>query len=417
MTLDIDELEAFPEKPDFQRANGAPMVLGRDGKRHRLSRPSSYGKVLDDESALTNWRIDRAALGVAHDAALQAQYVALMPDDKAGLTTLREKAISAGRGAEAADIGTALHAMSERFETDDEWTPPEPYLSSLIAYRDALGRLGLKSEVFEQACVNWEFRAAGTFDRSYITSRALLLPDGSTLPPGSRLIGDLKTGGRLDYSLPAYAAQMAIYAGAQWYDVIEDEHLFTPTINEKWAILVWMPANDPGKCELLWVNLEVGRVGCQLAQQIKEWRANWRKGVFSAQPVLLTPDEQLLDERRAQVAHMNELRDARKREMSALPTLKQRTHYHQERVKSIARSQEALRSLQLRWPAGVPTPKKGYRTHADADAVEPVLTAIEAQYQLPFVPDPRLRVRPLTSSEEPVTTIPIEGDSHVPQHQ
>ena len=81
MGLNIEEFET-PEAPDFRRANGAPMVIDKQGKNVRLSRPSSWGKILDDENALVNWKIDRAAQGVATNPALQARYIAVKDDDR-----------------------------------------------------------------------------------------------------------------------------------------------------------------------------------------------------------------------------------------------------------------------------------------------------------------------------------------------
>jgi hypothetical protein len=122
------------------------MVVDKDGKRIRLSRPSGYAKPLDDQSALDNWRIDTACIGVAHDQAIQARYVACKRDDKEQLKELREVALRAGRGSEGSDIGTALHAMSERWEhAEVGFDPPEPYLSKLRAYTAELQRCGLVS--------------------------------------------------------------------------------------------------------------------------------------------------------------------------------------------------------------------------------------------------------------------------------
>jgi hypothetical protein len=50
MPLEIEELEPTTRN-DYRRANGAPMVLIA-GKNERFSRPSSFAKPLDDESAL-----------------------------------------------------------------------------------------------------------------------------------------------------------------------------------------------------------------------------------------------------------------------------------------------------------------------------------------------------------------------------
>ena len=289
MSLDLDELGATTRN-DYRRANGAPMV-NVNGRNERYSRPSSFAKPLDDESALVNWKIDRACVGVAYDKALQAAFVAVASDDREQLETLREKAIAAGRGAERADIGTALHAMSVRWEQKDEgFAPPEPYFSSLCSYTAGLKRLGLRSTHYEFHTVNREYRCAGTADRLYEATVPLVAPDGSVLPVGTLIVGDLKTGAKLEYSKPAYAVQLALYAAGEFYDVIEDDFVATPPINQAWAIIVHIPADQPGVCEFLWVDLEVGRLGCWLVQQIKLWRKMWRSKEYAMPEVQVDAD-------------------------------------------------------------------------------------------------------------------------------
>ena len=227
--MEIDDLDQ--PKNDFRRANGAPMVV-IDGKNKRLSRPSSWGKILDDGNALVDWKINRAIEGVAKDPALQARIVAAKPDDRDAFKKLREVAINTGRGEQAADIGTALHAMSERWEDpDDDFVPPEEFAKSLRVYTDTLSDWGLVSELIEYRVVSRKWGAAGTADRLYRLTRDLVAPSGEILPAGTLVVGDLKTGARLDYSLPGYCVQMAIYADGELYDVVEDEFLPTPEIN------------------------------------------------------------------------------------------------------------------------------------------------------------------------------------------
>ena len=244
MGVDIAEFET-PEKPDFARANGAPMVMV-DGKRERYSRPSGFAKPLDDESALTNWRIDTACFGVASDRSLQAAYVAAKRDDRTTVKELREKAINAGRGDEAAALGTAIHAMSERWEDeDDNFDPPEPYMSALRAYSLEMARLGLDSGCWSAP--------------SSTPSTGLLAPPtGCTGCPAAHRTGRLdalrpapassvtsRPRRRFEYSMGGFAAQLALYAQGQLYDVVNDEFLPTPEINQDWAIIMWIPV-EPG---------------------------------------------------------------------------------------------------------------------------------------------------------------------------
>lgn len=387
-TLDLDDIDESLPKPDFQRANGAPMVVDKNGKRIRLSRPSNYAKPLDDESALTNWRIDTACVGVAHDRALQAQYVALDFDDRDTRKALREKATQAGRGNEGSDIGTALHAMSERWEKDEKFSPPSPYLESLEAYSAEMERLGLESVAFEQPVVNLEHGAAGTFDRLWRTTRVLFTPDGEIIPVGTDLIGDLKTNKRLDYSVPSYAVQMALYAGGEFYDVVSDEFLETPTINQDWAILMWMPSDNPGECVAFWVDLRVGREGIQLARAVKAWRKMWRSGEYS---LTVVPEpgiaqdaaiELAVKEFGAEVITVEEADD----EIAAWMTMM--TGWAQERINAIRHHDKAKFQLTTFWPDGVPTPKQGITQVGHMTALLDHLDNVEATHSLPFVPRP-----------------------------
>ena len=380
MSISIEEFDT-PQRPDFQRANGAPMVLDKDGKRIRLSRPSNYAKPLDDESALTNWRIDTACIGVAHDKAIQARYVATKRDDREGLKILREAALQAGRGSEGADIGTALHAMSERWERQEQgFNPPEPYRSKLEAYSAELARCGLVSELFEFHTVNLDYGAAGTADRVYVTTRQLTAPNGDVIQVGELLIGDLKTNKRLDYSLASYAVQMALYAQGEFYDVVADTYMPTPEINQRWGVLVWMPAEDTEpRCEALWVDLEAGNYGAWLAKEVKEWRKAWRSGTYASPKI-----EQVaptLDEIAA--AFDGEIVD----EQEAL------VEWCRFRISLIRDHADARTALMRLWPEGLPTPKQGIESMEQVSTLVNLLDKIEAEFSLTFPEgDPRVKL-------------------------
>jgi hypothetical protein len=371
MPVNVDDFET-PESPDFRRANGAPMIVDKNGKNVRLSRPSSWGKVLDDENALTNWKIDRAAQGVANDKALQARYIAVKEDDRNTFKTLRELAINAGKGEQSADIGTALHAMSVRWEDpDDDFQPPEEYAKSLRVYSKVLAEHGLVSEMMEYQCVNLEMGCAGTADRLYRTTRPIVTPDGEYIPEGTLFVGDLKTGKKLDFSLPGYTVQMALYADGELYDVVRDEFRPTPKINKDWGILVHLPA-DQETCTLIWVDLGVGKLGADLVAAVKEWRRNWKNvaayGAYEFGPP--PPDGAGL-----LVA-----------ELGAEPIV----DFIRSRMKAIAEHAEAKAALMKHWPEGVPSPKQGLTDMDQINQVISLLDDVEAEYGLEWPSgDPR----------------------------
>lgn len=410
MSIDLEEIEGGPHKPDFRRANGAPMVT-IDGKNERFSRPSGWGKDLDDENALVNWKIDTAIRGAAHDKSILARAAAVKPDDRKEKKDLREAAIQAGRGNESSDTGTALHAMSERWEDpDDDFDPPEDYRKSLEAYSEKMSAIGIESVMFEYQIVHREWRAAGTCDRLYKLTKPLITPNGDTLPAGTLCIGDLKTGKKLDFSLPAYHVQMAIYAEGELYDVEKDEFLPTPEINTNWGFLVHMPANQPGVCSILWCDLGTGNWGAYLVHEIKKWRRLWKNGTYSA-PEVEPPEPQLDIE-----AEMVEKLGAEPVDVSTTPNedlavwTDSMIEFIKGRMKTIRDNPDAVKALSFAWPEGVPAPK----SLSEPDHVRQVLDLldkIEADFGLTF-PENDPRVTPgvhksdlVTSNEPPVVPV------------
>lgn len=376
MSVDIEDFDT-PDKPDFRRANGAPMVM-IDGKNVRASRPSNYAKPLDDESALTNWRIDTAAFGVAHDKALQAAYAAAKRDDRQTVKALREKAIQAGRGEEAASIGTAIHAMSERWEDpDDDFTPPEPYLSALKAYSAEMERIGVESTHMEVALVNLEYNTAGTADRIYRLTRQLIAPTGEILPEGTLIIGDLKTSKTLEYSMGGFAAQLSLYAGGQMYDVVDDEFLDTPEINQDWGVIAWIPSNqEQGHCEMIWVDLKAGNYAAWLAHEVKEYRKTWR----GAQPIIVGNPGM-------NAGAVAEALDAE--ELVGEEWVTEMLGFCKSRMKAIRINEEALTTMTSRWPVDLPPPSKITQTHHVNQLLEH-LDNVEAHWGLTWPDnDPR----------------------------
>ena len=399
MGLEIEDLET-PEKRDFRRANGAPMIIDKEGKNQRMSRPSGWGKILDDENALVNWKLDTAIRGVAGDPALQARAVAVKDDDRSRKMEIREAAIQAGRGNQAADIGTALHAMSERWEQEPDWDPGSPYRESLEAYSVEMGRLGLVSELFEYHVVNMEYRAAGTCDRLYRLTKPLMTPKGDWLEEGELVVGDLKTGKRLDFSLPGYTVQMALYAQGEMYDVEMDQFRPTPTINQDWGILVHMPA-DKDTCEMLWVDLQVGNYGAFIVNEVKDWRRKWKNSTYAA-PVIETgmKAEAIAVEFSAQIIAAYE--DPAWAEVM-LPFVK-------SRMKALRDNPAATQQLLRFWPDDVPAPKE----ISEPDHVTKVLDLldkVEADHGLSF-PEGDPRTQPGEHKDAgPASNQPKENES------
>jgi hypothetical protein len=379
-SIDVEALDdEHEQRNDYRRANGAPLVSDPldPSKTLRYSRPSSYAKCLDDEEALVNWRIWKAMEGVARSKALQTQVAVTKDDDRVEKKALRERALDKGSANEKADTGTGLHAMTARAEDeqDVDWVPPEQYVEDLDAYARTLADFGLRSEMVEVHMVNDEFRAAGTADRIFQCLKRLKAPDGSFLEPGDLVLADLKTGKKLDFSLPNYAVQLALYARGVLYDIHTERRLPTPPINPDWSLLVHLPVGS-ARCELLWCSVETGIYGAGLAKGVKEWRKLWKNGTFDAPKV---PEP--FDAVQAVVDEFNAER---------VEILDEMVEFCRLRIKAIGQVEKAGETLILRWPMDLPTPKKGISDPKDVVRLLDMLDKIEAQFSIPFLhQDPR----------------------------
>jgi hypothetical protein len=383
-TINVEELDdEHEQRHDYRRANGAPLVSdpADPTKTLRYSRPSSYAKCLDDEEALVNWRIWKAMDGVARSKALQTQVAATKEEDKTEKKALREKALDKGNANERADQGTGLHAMTARAEDDTDvgFDPPEAFVADLTAYRDALTAYGLVSEMTEVHMVNDDFRAAGTADRIFRATKRLLTPHDTWIEPGDLILGDLKTGKNLDFGPPNYCVQTALYATGRLYDIITERRLPTPPIRQDWTLLVHLPVGK-ARCTMHWCSVETGLIGARLAREVKAWRNLWKRGSYDI-PAVSVPADPL---------------DVLSVELGAEPegvevTVEQMAEYCQRRITTIGEHPKAKDTLILRWPADLPTPKKGLTDFAQIITLLNLLDTIEAQYSIPFLhTDPRM---------------------------
>jgi hypothetical protein len=384
-SIDVEALDdEHEQRRDFRRANGAPLVSDpQDPDRSlRYSRPSSYAKVLDDEEALHQWRIWKAMQGMSESRALQIAVAGTKDDDRESKRELREKALDRGQANEKADQGTGLHAICARVDDEsDDFDVPELFAADIQAYQTCLADFGLVPRLIEVHMVNDEWRAAGTADRVYEVTSPLVAPDGSTLPRGTLVLGDLKTGQKLDFALPGYTVQCAIYATSVLYDIHTERRLVTPVIDRSWALLVHMPVGR-GRCDLLWVSIEIGLYGAWLAHEVKEWRRAWKTGrdMYDELPVPLPVDPvQILIE-------ANEATDVTP-DPEVFPDM---LDYCKRRILTIGQNPDARKWLVLKWPNTLPKPKE-LTAPVDLVRLLDLLDAVEAQFSIPFQhTDPRL---------------------------
>jgi hypothetical protein len=279
MTL-LDDL--FTQPVDFQRDRwGRPLIIPPDGgKAVPYKRPSSFGDRIEDKFQIQQWEKRCLVVGMSHTPSLVAETVAIeanpkawTKDDKSKLNDIADRAKVAARANEAADIGTALHRITERYDLGhDMGKLPEPFASDLAAYIEGMTAhdLVIRREWIECRMVCDELRTAGTTDR--IVEMVKTIDD--------KAIYDLKTGATIDYSMLTYAIQLAIYSRSVLYNITTGERTPVP-VRQDVAYIGHLPAGK-GTFELYEVDINAGWEAAQLCADIDRWRA--RKDFFTHIP-------------------------------------------------------------------------------------------------------------------------------------
>jgi hypothetical protein len=387
--IDLDEFDP-PDRPDFRRiGRGIPYVVNPESdKRERYSRSSKAGNILDDESNLTDWKLRTVVVGAAVRPELMARASVLDPDlHKKDLREIAELCLVAGRGERRAVTGSAIHAMFDHIDRGTKWIPPPQFEELCLAYQRMLSDWGLIPMDIEVQCVNDEFRLAGTLDRRYRTVSTLVAPDGSIIPIGSMIVADIKTGAELEYASGSYACQLTAYVDSMRYNVQTDErHEWEPESVKDWALIIH--ADSMGtRVDVYWCDLNAGRIGLRLADEVKQWRRRSdllvignRLRIVSPKPVTETNPE----------ASPASAPDGR-REPATEPVEPRRTALRHEylagRIRALrAQSEVAAKALQMQWPEGIPGLKHEGHTWEQLDAIEVSVMDIEKRYSIGFYP-------------------------------
>ena len=176
-------------------------------------------------------------------------------DNKLEMDKLVEDAMEAAGATRQANIGTAIHALTEKLDRGQELGPiPEEYVADIQAYAEATKNF--TNVNIEQFCVLDKFKIAGT-------------PDRIVEYKGEKFISDLKTG---SISYPnKIAMQLAVYAHGLPYDPATATRGSWGDINTEKGIIVHLPAGS-GQCTLHFVDLVHGWKGIQLAMKVRTHR-------------------------------------------------------------------------------------------------------------------------------------------------
>lgn len=391
--LDEDGIEP-PESDDFRRIGPHKIPQVRDANEPtrwvRYRRASKAGEILDDEFNLWDWKRRTEIVGAAQRPELMALVSTLNPEtDKKQLRNICEQCLEAGKGMKRSIQGTAVHSMFDHVDRNDSWAPAPQFQAVVDAYINCLQAYGLVAEDIEVKCVNDRFRLAGTLDRRYRTTRALVSPDQTVIPIGSYLVGDTKTGTTLEYSAGTYSTQIAGYVDSVRYDTHTDERIpFEPANYPDWALIVHA-IPEAGTCELHWVDVQAGRQGLALADQVREWRKRTDLLTIAEPPVQVgsqRPANRPLSDAVASEAQSQP-------EAPSEPQSDDVRRWLNGRIAAVRSFSElAVKRLQHLWPEGVPGLKREGHSLTELDAIAAALDKVEAEYSIPFgESDPRMQ--------------------------
>ena len=229
------------------------------GKPIPYTRVSTLAKALDDKTALTDWKCRQTAIGLAARPDLVTKTKAV-GDDKRALKEVVEEALSAAQSDRAANIGTSLHAFTEKIDAGiapEELVPhTDPLYLDLVAYREATSRLSMEAAELFVVCD--ELQAAGSFDR---------LVD---VPGHGLMVADVKTGQHEPNYPHGVAQQIAIYANSTLYtpDQGRIAALADLGVRTDIGLLIHLPS-EAGRCDLYLIDLNHGWALAQTAVAVR----------------------------------------------------------------------------------------------------------------------------------------------------
>lgn len=235
----------------------------KEGKLYALPRVSTLAGQLDNKGGLIKWAQANAVRGLAVSRALRDRaIVAVNAGDDDGLKAVVAEAETKGGSTEAADRGTALHAvvMPSLILGTDPDIDDLAMLASITAARKALAEAELVPVLMEQFGINVQAGYCGTYD--------LLCRHQ---PTGKHYVTDVKTSAKLnDRNYPhKVAIQLACYSRATRWCPYRGL-LRSPEIDRLKGFLLSLPI-DQGQAYLDPINLELGWEGLQLAQAARSF--------------------------------------------------------------------------------------------------------------------------------------------------
>ena len=365
---------------------GRPMIkLPSDGSLQAYTRVTTLSKACDTEGGLTKWKMRLTVIGLMRRPDLQALASVADPNDKTTLSDIAEQAFEFAGASNRANLGTALHALTEQHDLGMPTDVLPALAADLAAYKAAMSDHGLRvnPKWIERFVVVDELQVAGTADR-YV-----MCPDGKIR------VFDIKTGTDLSYSWRSIAVQLGCYANGLCYDVATGARTPLPdNIDRDHGIVCHLPAGE-GRCDMYYVDIKEGyTIGAPMSQLLMQWRKRkdmHRKiepGELGSPSPEKAPAPAAHIDSAPDVGHVVEVStDEATSQGAALlvqPPTAERREWISTRIQLI-RDAGHVRELQMRWPTGVPGPKlaDSWDT-AQITEVAQLCDFVEKMRELPF---------------------------------
>ena len=238
-----------------------PLIIPKDGEGKPVAyrRASTVAEVLEDHFGLNQWKLRLTAQGLAQRPDL-VQSLHTASKKEVGL--IAEEAFLQAGGDVAARNGSTMHALTEKLDNGEDMPAglPSNIVAMLEKYEEATARFRVLDT--ERFVVQDKIKVAGTYDRRVYDEKT-----------GLTVIGDLKTGQSLNYLALKTCAQVAVYAGGEWYDLDGDREPHGAHRDRGLLIhLPWVDNPSEAECELRWLDLRIGRKSIMEAFRVEQFR-------------------------------------------------------------------------------------------------------------------------------------------------
>ena len=350
---------------DFNRDRwGRPLVIPTGGgKPIAYTRFSSHGQCLEDRFGLEKWKIRTSALGLVNRQDLFAQLASIPNDDTKRLDDILSQALEAGGGSIGANMGTALHEFTQRYDLGEITFAdiPDPWRADVEAYARTIADHGLeiRRDLIEVTLVNDDLQLAGTADRFFLDA-------------SNRLIcADLKTGKSIGPNPLGYIVQLAAYANSVLYDVYTGVRTSLGDVDLDHGLLIHSPAQQ-ARCDLYRVDLRGGIEAAQLASRVKKWQKRKDLVTVKTTKPAISTEKAIQDVLTAFPG-------------SAVLGSETRRQWLKDRIQRLISVANAKKELVALWPNDIPKLSTAHQhTDPELDSIIEIVDALEAAHELPF---------------------------------